>query len=458
MSQLPVPASSPSGPGGLPPIPRPVPMGEQPIPPVPPQYALKPSATEVVVAQPGTSLIVAVITKRTYRFKHNQPPTLAELQHPLAKQDVRHKPLVEPLPDEEPPRCSMLRVPEVFARRPGTDVLVHGSALPRAGATSMRVGVQVGKRVYGATITGDRTAVREGGGVRFTDPKPIEKLPLRHELAFGGLDGPAGQRFLNGVQEEIGLMAFRRTATFLRQRFVKAAPFSYARNPYGLGYVTDPAQWPELAKGGPEPLSLPNIERVGDELTPERLGNNGAMVWHTLPIPALFGPMDASMFPRSAMAGLPPVFLVPPDEMPEVAQGLVTKGYCPGSFFNVNPEDLPKLFNPDIARTAPLGLRFDYLRPGELITLSGMGGPGHDDTGALALLLPREVPEMVIPGAGPGGAQAPMAELELQQVRIDVDAGEVEVLWAGIAPLSRQPSVEQVLSWRDAARVQWRNV
>jgi hypothetical protein len=65
---------------------------------------------------------------------------------------------------------------------------------------------------------------------------------------------------------------------------------------------------------------------------------------------------------------------------------------------------------------------------------------------------------MYVPGAGPGGTVATMGELELQQVRVDVDAGEVEVVWAGVAGLSRQPGVEQVLGWRDAARVQWRNV
>lgn len=429
------------------PIPRPVPQSEMPVMAIPPEYQAKPGPVEVVTAQPGEQALVAVVAKRTYRWAHNCEAVAAEVQRPLYKGDEPHEPLEDVPLGDEPPMTSLRRVPEVFARRPGTDVIVHGRAVPTPGAVSMSVSMRVGTKLHAATVTGDRLALFEPGGIRFTDPAELAPLPLRHELAFGGLDRAAGQRFLQGVQDEVGLMAFRRTATYLRKKFIKAPPFSYARNMYGRGYVTDPSQpW----QGGP--VALPNIERPGDELTPERLGGNPAMAWSRLPIPALFGFLDANSFPRSAMSGLPPAFDVHPDEMPEVRAGLLVKGYCPGSWATVKPEDVPKMFNPDMARTAPLGLRFDYLRPGEVIFLRGMGGLERE----LAVLLPREAPMMSIPGAGGGGRDLTMGELELQQVLIDVDAGELEVVWSGVAPIAMRQSAGQALAWRDVARVDWR--
>jgi len=41
-------------------------------------------------------------------------------------------------------------------------------------------------------------------------------------------------------------------------------------------------------------------------------------------------------------------------------------------------------------------------------------------------------------------------------VLIDVDAGELEVVWSGVAPIAMRQSAGQALAWRDVARVDWR--
>lgn len=100
--------------------------------------------------------------------------------------------LVDTFAGEDPATSSIRRPSQLFARKPGTDVVLLGHAHPRAGANatyadvSLRVGpIRKTVRAHGLRVWQSSTF----GGLAPGPARPIrEPIPLIYELAWGGQD------------------------------------------------------------------------------------------------------------------------------------------------------------------------------------------------------------------------------------------------------------------------------
>jgi hypothetical protein len=106
----------------------------------------------------------------------------------IAKKQV--DPLLVPEYRGEPGESSLLYESDLVSDKPGTDVLVHGTAYaPRERpATEVRVALKVGDAEKTLVVRGDRVFERTVGGVAVSQPSPFLKMPLVYERAYGGFD------------------------------------------------------------------------------------------------------------------------------------------------------------------------------------------------------------------------------------------------------------------------------
>jgi hypothetical protein len=158
------------------------------------------------------------------------------------------------------PAMSSVRVPsDVSLQKPGTDVLLTGSAWAPGGTPTWQtdVSVTVGPLMKTVRVFGDRVWQAGAAGAVMTWVAPFERMPLVWERAFGGSD-----------QTEKG-------------------PTAEWRNPVGAGF---------RAPNGAKPLSglpLPNLEDPAAPISS----------WKDAPAPAGFGPVAAHWLPRRTYAG-----------------------------------------------------------------------------------------------------------------------------------------------------------
>lgn len=203
----------------------------------------------------------------------------------------------------EPGASSIKQPSDVGLIKPGTDVMLLGSAhAPASRAiTQMDVSIAAGPLRKTVRVFGDRVWERRGPGHAVSQPAPFETMPLIWERAFGGTDRAGSE--------------------------TRAEP----RNPVGAGY---------RAKDGEKPLDglpLPNLE---DPEHPIRS-------WKDAPPPACFGPICGHWEPRKAHAGTyderwqqKRAPFLPKDFDPRFCQlappGLVAPGYLsPGTWVEV---------------------------------------------------------------------------------------------------------------------------
>ncbi len=79
---------------------------------------------------------------------------------------------------------------DLTAMRPGTDVLVHGSAHAPMGrpATEVPIALRVGKVSKTLVVRGDSVFHTSGVSLGTTSPSPYVTMPVTYERAFGGTD------------------------------------------------------------------------------------------------------------------------------------------------------------------------------------------------------------------------------------------------------------------------------
>lgn len=195
----------------------------------------------------GIDTFIAVV-KGT--FVLGEEPALADTQVPV-------KAAAEYWGD--PATSSLRAAPELLLPKPGTDVLVVGSAHAPGGrpVQELMVAVQVGALQQVARVTGDRRWRRTTGGYAATAPEPWVQMPLTWERAFGGREEAH-----DGWHEE-------------------------GRNPVGTGF---------RAADGRRPVDdepLPNVEHVERPMTS----------WDSRCDPVGFGPISPGWIPRRLYAG-----------------------------------------------------------------------------------------------------------------------------------------------------------
>lgn len=190
-----------------------------------------------------------VIVKASFAIKIDGP-VLAEQQVPLIATDVYWG---------EPHQTS-LRFPGEFSLpKPATDILLLGSAVaPRENTRVAEVSLKVGPVSKTLRLFGNRRWQKTDFGWEATAPEVWERMPLRWELAFGGVAAPDGDK----------------------------PPEFEGRNPVGKGFNNrDERQW----EGRP----LPNIE------DPAQLIRHPS----DRPPPVCFAPIAPAWSPRKEYAG-----------------------------------------------------------------------------------------------------------------------------------------------------------
>lgn len=172
--------------------------------------------------------------------------SLAEQQEPVSLAEEYYG---------EPGRSSIRKPTDISLIKPGTDVLLAGSAYTPLGtwATQTTVSLRVGPIQKVVRVTGDRNW---GTGVVgwMSSPVPFEKMPLTWERAFGGTEADGGP------------------------------PRFEPRNPVGTGFQH---------RSPDGPVRVPNLEDPR-----EPISSRGDR-----PAPANFAPICAHWEPRCRYAG-----------------------------------------------------------------------------------------------------------------------------------------------------------
>jgi hypothetical protein len=176
--------------------------------------------------------------------------SVAEQQVPVALKDEY---------TGEPGKSSIKEPSDVSLTKPGTDVLLLGTAHAPGGrpASQTDVSLTAGSLRKTIRVFGDRVWEHSGLGHSISRPRPFDKMPLVWERAFGGTDRKG------------------------------AEPHGEPRNPVGAGY---------RARDGEKALDdlpLPNLE------DPENLIRS----WKDTPPPACFAPICGHWEPRKSYAG-----------------------------------------------------------------------------------------------------------------------------------------------------------
>ena len=106
----------------------------------------------------------------------------------LAKEQVA--PLRMPEPSGEAGKSGLRYEGDLQGLKPGTDVLVRGSAWAPPGrlATEVGVGISVGPLNKRLKVFGDRRWDKVAGTLMSTSPEAFESMPIVYERAFGGWD------------------------------------------------------------------------------------------------------------------------------------------------------------------------------------------------------------------------------------------------------------------------------
>lgn len=196
----------------------------------------------------GVETAYAVV-KATFRIGA-EGPEVAEAQLPLLATDVFWG---------DPAETSLRAAGEFALLKTATDVLLVGRAVAPAADTRVAdVTLRVGPVARTVRVFGDRHWQKAGGQWRPSSPKPWERMPLRWELAWGGI-APCTQ---------------------------DVTPEHEARNPVGRGIVG--------ADGVPaEGQLLPNLEDPNALLADPQ----------DRPTPACFAPIAPTWQPRRGHAG-----------------------------------------------------------------------------------------------------------------------------------------------------------
>ncbi len=203
---------------------------------------------QMLLDRDGEKLLVVV--KASFEL----PRGATELQ--IAPEDRNRGVRLADIPWGEPDVSSIAYPADLCLRKPGTDVIVVGSAHAPGGEpkTQFDVRVTVGSLAKSLAVFGSRVWLNNGEGI--SAPQPVDKVDLRYEYAWGGFDDTDPE---NPVEE--------------------------ARNPIGRGKVLDSSSLSDAA--------APQIEDPGALI----------MMAGDAPAPAGVGAVGRHWEPRRRYAG-----------------------------------------------------------------------------------------------------------------------------------------------------------
>jgi hypothetical protein len=360
--------------------------------------------------------LLSVLVKRTYTLTPDGRCLPRDEQLPLVGE-----------PEADPDCPELLgRDTDLYPLKPATDVVVKGHAYGQ-GRRQFEAAVAVNGRGKRILVLGDRRCDMTGGQVRFSQPGPVERVPLRYTHAYGGRDAAAEAKHGNPLAEMLA-----RTVNPKECDLSQASPFLYPRNPCGKGYLVE-------ATPAADGLELPNLEDPRDRLTPERLAAGDPLDWPRMPLPQATDWVGYEWFPRIAY-----LRLAPPYRLADGPPAEVARGHCPADLLDDRLMTAADAFR--LTCGASLGLQLPHLRGGETVVLENM----HPTQPRLAARLPAERPRIWTDGRkGKLNETQPV----IHTLVIEPDEGRLSVVWRGAAPALR-PYLPQELE-KMPFRVAW---
>lgn len=319
---------------------------------------------------------------------------------------------------------------ELYPYKPMTDLVVKGSVKGNGKSKVIQAFIQMGNFVrVNIQVTGRRFAFRNGhGDIRFSEPDPIESVPLRYDHAYGGFDKVAEEK-LQPVPKDF-------EKAFPDVDWDYASEFRYPRNPCGKGYVV------ENSARIFEELELPELEDPNTPLTPSNIIVGTPQNWINQPMPRATDWVNMAWFPRIAYFGILPIF-----------DKKALKGMLPEHTMRLAEPDIlhekpiEQKFNLRATNGASLGLQVAHLKGGESIRFQNI----HPLRQEFILQLPKEQPRIWV-----DGRNGKMLETKpvMQTVVVDLDEGYVSIIWQGVGQALR-PYMEEELKTMPF-KVEWR--
>jgi hypothetical protein len=352
-------------------------MVDATVPTGPSPTVTDPSGQRIVLPgqAPDGRYILAVLVKRSYTILPGQRCQRASKDRKLVAGDTHFG---------DPMNTSVKYESDFVPLKLATDVVLNGHAYAPEGKPTFELSatLAVGDVARSVLVIGDRIAhYRDGLAPIFSDPVPFTQMPIRYELAFGGVD----------VRSDPKLAA------------------AYGRNHLGRGFAVRNA--PEVIEG----LELPNIEHPTDRLTPDRLCCGHFVHMEELPAPQGFGWYMKGWRPRLLLAGVMPADAALAHTLRQAYRQVVP----PHQRAMYDQTELPpmdfRFFN-----GASSGLVLPYLRGDEAIRTRHLSPDGE-----LQFRLPGEQPRISIDIGS--GAETPITRLHTVMIRLD--EREIDLVW-----------------------------
>jgi len=376
---------------------------------------------EFVMGSPNGERRLGLLIKRTYAVHPDGTCELAaeEDQEPIVDAEALYE-------EVEPPRRSSVQYGnDTFAFKDRTDVILQGSAFAHEPNTrTLEVHFRLGATAREIRVFGDRRGDWINGRPRFSDPEPIEDIPLRYEHAYGGFDAAAFRRqgwpegaAFNRVRPEWNLLA--------------STPFHYRRNPCGTGFLV------EMSREAFDGLTLPNLEYPFDPLTPERIVAGSRERWMGLPLPACLDWQSAGWFPRSAYLGMAT------PSGPSTTPQEVQLGWEPEDLLQTPPilEDPERPVRQEYFQGAAPGMALTDVPPGSVVEIGGC----HPDLEVFAARLPHEQPRVRL---ALNGRRMETLITQLNTVVVRPDRQELVLTWCAWTPVDRMYALSQLEAMR----------
>lgn len=321
--------------------------------------------------------ILGVLVKRSFTIRPGQRCSRAAEDVPLVPGDEHFG---------DPMNTVVKHESDFVPFKLATDVVVNATAFAPDGRATQEVeaAVSVGPVAKRVLVIGNRVAHhREGRVPAFSEPVPFEAMPVRYDLAFGGVD----------------------------VRSDPTCASAYGRNHLGLGFMIRNAR--EVVDGQP----LPNIEDPLDRLTPERICCGHFIHMDQLPMPQGFGWISKYWRPRALLAGVMPA----DQKLARELRAAFRKAVPRDQLEMYDQTELPPMDFRFFNGASP-GLALPYLVGDEPVSLANLTPQGE-----LNFHLPGEMPRIVLDiGFGPA---AP--DVVLQTVMVRPEEGEVDLVWRG---------------------------
>jgi hypothetical protein len=363
--------------------------------------------------------ILSVVVKRTYRLEFG-----ADEETARCVEDEYQLPLHTLETDPADPEI-VVQDADIYPWKPLTDVIVRGHAYSggRARAGEITAGVAVGSVVKALTVAGDRRCARSSSGrILISDPAPFERVPLRYDRAYGGVDRAAEARHGNPYAALLPYLPDE-------MRALRHSPYRYPRNGVGKGYVV------EASAEGLEGLELPNLEDPTDRLTPERLVVGSPGRWPHMPLPWCTDWLSLASFPRIGFLGGTAYHDALEGEFPEAARGFIPAGYPRRGAFK-------DAWHARGSNAASLGLQVGPFSVEQIGGIRFRVANLQPERPRVSFFLPAGGPQIAADGRN---GRLVSTQPVLHHVVIEPDLDRVSVLWRGSAPALRPYRLEELI-------------